>query len=113
MKRRDAVAEPYLRGTWYPAEARAGYPRPNARRIYFTQMAVAARGLQNELSRWAKILKSVGPTGRATGFWIEVVRRKPGLLQYRICVELETDDDATDEFEDALAARVVRWFTTT
>jgi hypothetical protein len=96
--------DPYKRGVWYPPEAKAFKPR----KVHFTSNIVMMRGLQHKLRRWSQIMRNMGLTMQVHDIWIDVVRRRSGLLQYRICFELETDDDATDAFEDALAAKLVR-----
>ncbi len=45
---------------------------------------------------------------RVHKFWLDVVRRQPGLLQYKICFDLEMPDDCTDAVEDAPTAKLVR-----
>lgn len=100
--------ETYVRGDWYPPEARPGHAKPNARRIRFKQAALAIRALQHKLQRWSAVMKSMGLQVVVMDLWIEVVRHQPGLLQYMICFEIEFDDDASEDFENAFAAKLVR-----
>ena len=105
---RARLAEPYVRGTWYPPEARPGYPKPNRRKIEFKQEVLKLRGLQHRLERWSAIMKSMGLHVVVKDLWIDVARQHPGLLQYLICFEIEFDDDASEDFKNAFAAKLVR-----
>jgi hypothetical protein len=104
----------YDRGAWYPPEARRPSPPGRGpgvwtRKIYFIQPLSVARSLQHKLRRWEKKLSSVlGAPLCVQGFWLDVKRPQTGLLLYKICFDLEVPDDATEAFEDALAAKLVR-----
>lgn len=99
----------YERGTWYPPEARSLAPGVRSRKIRFTHTIPVARTLLRTLKRWEGILTRVlgAPLG-IRDFWLDVVRRQPGLLLYKICFKLDVPDDCTEELEDALAAKLVR-----
>lgn len=96
----------YNRGTWYPSEAREIPARP--RRIHFTDSALRLRSFLFRLNRWTATTKALGLTMVVEDIYIEVKRRRPGLLEYRLCIEMLFDDDATDTFQRSIWAKVCR-----
>jgi hypothetical protein len=72
-------------------------------------MLAQAQTLRHELRRWEAILtRALRGLVRVNKFWLDVVRRQSGLLQYKICFDLAMPDDCAEAVEDALAAKLVR-----
>jgi hypothetical protein len=106
----DLALTEYRLGTWYPEPS--GPSRVGKAEIQFTSYGYVLAGFQYSLRRLERAAKRARVALKIGTPFIEIERRREGLLLYLLCVELEVDFDGEEAIAKKVMSRLYKALTT-